>query len=174
MKKDEIKSDWQSAKNKINGDMNFQSDDNRKTTLERLANSYQRFSRFGLIFMLIGPLILWNAGIRSLWVLAGLIIMMGAASVTDYYLTRSIRAINPSTMQVTEVLERTMRCRKIHLLWVAIALPVIIFWIAATAYMMRADIYFIYGVCFGGLVGLAIGIRVLIKFLADYRELMQK
>lgn len=75
-------------------------------------------------------------------------------------------------MSVAEVLERTMNCRRIHLYWVAFALPLVILWIAATGYEMRADIYFIYGMCAGAVIGLAMGIRVLRRFLRDYREAM--
>ena len=100
--------------------------------------------------------------------------MTGAASIFDAYLAQSIRAINLTRMPVTEVLERTMRCRKLHLRWEIYVLPIVVLWVAATAYTMQADIYFVYGVITGGFIGLVMGIRVLLRFLNDYREVMQE
>lgn len=79
-----------------------------------------------------------------------------------------------STMPVAEVLERTMKCRRAHIWWVAFAMPLVIIWAAALAYTMRVDIYMVYGILFGGAVGLVIGIRIMLDFMADYRRAMRK
>lgn len=173
MEIDEVKSNWQSAKNNIRQDLGPHSGKN-KTALQRLGDKYCRFSIMSLIIMFIGPNVLFNAGIRSVWFIAGYFILLGAASVIDRYLANSIRAIDPAHMSVTEVLERTMKCRRIHVRFVAIAAPFAIFWCAGAAYIMQANIYIFYGICTGGFVGLIVGINVLMNFLNDYREAMQE
>ena len=77
-------------------------------------------------------------------------------------------------MSVTEVMRRILNCRKIHLRWVVIVLPIVIFWCAALAYVMQANIYFVYGICAGGIVGLVIGVHVLLRFLHDYRAALRE
>lgn len=170
----EMKSNWHSAKDSINTVSELQLDENRKTALQRLGDKYNRFSHMSLVIMLCGPLVLWNVGIRSVLLFVGYYILTGAASIFDAYLAQSIRAINLTRMPVTEVLERTMRCRKLHLRWEIYVLPIVVLWVAATAYTMQADIYFVYGVITGGFIGLVMGIRVLLRFLNDYREVMQE
>lgn len=154
---DEMKSNWQAAKNNINpGSEN--PDNNRKTALQRLADQYRRFSRLTLIVMLCLPLSLWNSGIKSIWLISGFVIVCGGASILDRYLNYSIRAIDPARMSVTEVLERTIRCRKLHLYWVAFAIPVVIFLCALMAYTLRAQPILIYACLTGGLIGLILGL----------------
>lgn len=170
---DEMKSNWQSAKGDINPGSELQPGRGRKTALQRLGDQYSRFSRFSLVFMLVSPLMLWIAGIRALWIVAGIALFLGAASVLDYYLALGIRAIDPARMPVYEVLERTMKYRKIHLLWVAIAGPLAILWCAAIALSMRADIYMVCSVCVGTIIGLVLGVRILLTFLRDYRDALR-
>lgn len=173
MEINEIKSNWQSAKREINPGSEIQPDNGRRTALQRLGDQYRRFSILSLIFMFCGTGSLWNTGIRSIWLIAVFIILLGAASITDHYLTLKIRAIDPMTMSVTEVLQRTLDCRKIHIRWVVFAVPVVIGWCAAMAWYLKADIYAVSGICFGAIVGLTIGIRVLMNFMNDYRQALK-
>lgn len=168
-----MKSNWQTAKNNINSGFGLQPDDTRKTALQRLGDQYRRFSILALIMVLTGPTILYNSGVKEIWLIAVYVLILGESSIIDHYLSSSIRAINLAKMPVTEVIGRTMRCRKIHLWTVAVNLPLVIFWCAAMAYTMKADIYFVSGMCAGGLIGLILGIHVLLRFLRDYRDAMQ-
>lgn len=170
----ELKSSWQSAKDNINTGFGEQPDNSRKTALQRLGDQYRRFSIFAIIMLFIGPNVLYSAGAKSIWLIVGFVIILGGSSIVDHYLANSIRAINLSKMPVTEVLARIMKCRKIHLWTVVINLPLVIFWCAAMAYTMKADFYFVSGVCAGGLIGLILGIHTLMRFLRDYREAMQE
>lgn len=169
----ELKSSWQSAKNNINAGNGPQPDDTRKTALQRLGDQYRRFSIFAIIMLFVGPNVLYNAGVKSIWLIVVFVLILGGSSIVDHYLYNAIRAINLSRMSVSEVLARTMKCRKIHLWTVAVNLPIVIFWCAAMAYTMKADIYFVSGVCAGGLLGLILGIHVLMRFLRDYRDAIQ-
>lgn len=169
----ELKSNWKSAKNNINTDFGLQPDDTRKTALQRLSNQYRRFSIFAIIMLLTGPNILYNAGVKQIWLIVVFALILGESSIVDHYLSNAIRAINLAKMPVTEVIGRTMRCRKIHLWTAAVNLPLVIFWCAAMAYTMKADIYFVSGMCAGGLIGLILGIHTLMRFLRDYRDAMQ-
>lgn len=171
---DEMKSRWQSAKDSLSAGSDSCPSPNRKTSLQRLGDRYSRFSTIGLIVMLCGPGALWNAGIRSFPLIMAYVALVGAASVLDYWLARRIREIDTTTMPVAEVLERTMKCRRAHIWWAAFAMPLVIIWAAALAYTMRVDIYMVYGILFGGAVGLVIGIRIMLDFMADYRRAMRK
>lgn len=173
MEINEIKASWESARRDINTGSEIQPDNGRRTALQRLGDQYRRFSILSLIFMSCGAGSLWNAGVKSIWLIAIFFMLLGAASLTDYYLSRRIRAIDPMTMSVTEVLQRTLDCRKIHIRWVVFAVPVVIGWCAAMAWYLKADIYAICGICFGAIVGLTIGIRVLMNFMNDYRQALQ-
>ena len=75
---DEMKSNWQSAKGDINHGSELQPGRGRKTALQRLGDQYSRFSKFSLVFMLVSPLMLWIAGIRALWIVAGFALFLGA------------------------------------------------------------------------------------------------
>ena len=170
MKIDEMKSSWDSAKKSINTENDGCPESNRRTALQRLGDQYRRFSRLSVVMALVGPLALRNGGISSPWIIAGYVILLLAAAATDHFLANSIRAIDLSAMPVAEVLERTLKCRKIHLLWLAVAMPFAIFWCAVMAYDVHADIYLFYGICAGAIVGLIVGLRVLFRFLRDYRD----
>ena len=170
MKIDEMKSSWDSAKKSINTENDGCPESNRRTALQRLGDKYRRFSIFSIIMAFCGPSIMQNAGIDSPWIIAGYMILLAGAALTDHILANSIKAIDLSAMPVAEVLERTLKCRKIHLLWLAVAMPFAIFWCAVMAYDVHADIYLFYGICAGGVVGLIVGIRVLFRFLRDYRD----
>ena len=174
MEIEEMKVNWQSARHSITPGSGAVPDDSRKTYLQRLSHKYTRIRIFSLIFMILGPMILYNEGVTSVWLLASYAILLGVGSIVDHYLSLSIRAIDPSLMSVTEVMRRILNCRKIHLRWVVIVLPIVIFWCAALAYVMQANIYFVYGICAGGIVGLVIGVHVLLRFLHDYRAALRE
>ena len=169
-----MKANWQSARHSITPGSGTVPDDSRKTYLQRLSHKYNRIRIFSLIFMILGPMILYYEGVTSVWLLASYAILLGVGSIVDHYLSLSIRAIDPSLMSVTEVMRRILNCRKIHLRWVVIVLPIVIFWCAALAYVMQANIYFVYGICAGGIVGLVIGVHVLLRFLHDYRAALRE
>lgn len=170
---DEIKTNWHSAKNNINPCTSPQPGGKRETSLQRLAKEYRRFQIFGAIMMLCGPMLLYNVGARSILLLVGYALLLGGGSLVDHYLSLSIKRIDVASMPLKEVLRRTLNCRKIHLWWVALALPMGIFWCAMLAYTMSADSYFIAGIYIGGTCGLVVGLHVLIRFMHTYREALK-
>lgn len=171
---EEMKSDWQSARNNIRPGSDPQTDAGRKTALQRLGDKYHRFTVFSLVFVVIGPSMLWSAGIRTWWIIAGYVLLLGGASVVDRWLAQNIRDIDLATMPVAEVLDRTLKCRKVHLTWAAVVGPVAIIWCALTAYAMQTDIYLVYGILTGALLGFIMGLHILLNFLRDYRRALRE
>lgn len=170
---DEIKLNWQTAGRSIKPGPDRWPDDGRKTALQRLGDRYKRFAILEVISMITGPLVLWNVGVTSMLIIASYVLYMASALTIDQWLMRSIRAIDPSTMSVTEVLKRTMTCRKVHMWWIVGACPFALLWCLALEHIMQANSGFVYGMLVGGVVGVVIGIRALRDFLREYRRVME-
>lgn len=69
---------------------------------------------------------------------------------------------------------RSMQCRRIHLWFVAIALPVAIGLIIFAMNLSGVNREMMISMGIGGAVGLAVGIKILCRFMADYRSLTDK
>lgn len=72
-------------------------------------------------------------------------------------------------MSVEETHSAILRCRRQHLIFVAVALPITIGWIIFTA-CVSSDMAVITGIVTGALVGLALGVLILMRFLKDYKD----
>ena len=69
---------------------------------------------------------------------------------------------------------RSMQCRRIHLWFVAIALPVAIGLIIFAMNLSGVNREMMISMGIGGAVGLAVGIKILCRCMADYRSLTDK
>lgn len=167
---EDIKPRWQSARQAINPGQEF--DNRRRTSLQRLADRYRRFALLALV--LTGVNIPALIQFCSLECIVGFVLIMLASSAMDFYLMLCIRSIDPSAMPVHDVLFRIMDCRRKHLTFVAVALPCVFLWCAYLGYSHRLDVYFLGGIVSGGMIGLAIGIRMLLRFLDDYRAALEE
>lgn len=151
------------------------SNSDRRTSLDRLARRYTRFAILGL---LMGGIVLCQIEFRTdfteILTLPGTIAMCAIffiSGFTDLYLRDTVRSIDVQKMSVSEVTRRCRRCRKIHLLFVTIMLPVVL---ATLTYIVCANHvgpYFTAGVITGAIFGLCIGVTQLLRFLDDYRSL---
>lgn len=151
---------------------------NRATALDRLAKRYWRFAIFATVVILCFLLINRDETMpENLRILFGYVfpVIIGISGITDYILAHKIRQINPATMPVEEVIRRSMQCRRIHLWFVAIALPVVVVvtLIIATK-LAGVDRGMAISMGIGGAVGVAIGLKLLCRFMADYRSLTDK
>lgn len=78
------------------------------------------------------------------------------------------------SMAVGEVSRLATFYRKRHLQFMIILIPIAIALLGSFIYVMVDNIYFIYGVICGAVIGLAIGIFQFMEFMADYRDVMNK
>lgn len=144
----------------------------RRTALQKLARRYLRFSNLALVFIMLLPINLISVSREPgmMWVAGGFGVIMLVASVMDRWLYHGVSSIDCANMPVAEVSRLTLYYRRRHLQFVAILLPMALAAIGGMVYCMAGDTYFIMGVTVGFCVGLAIGIRQLLAFMADYRE----
>lgn len=148
----------------------------RLSSLDNLALRYKRFSIIGLlgifwsIFWGFSHLLPEN-GRWSLPICYGLYFLL--CSVMDRWLYYGISSIDCVTMNVNEVMRRALFYRKRHLQFIAILLPLAIGLIGFTAYVYSFDHYFIYGIVSGAIIGVAIGLFALMRFLEDYRNILK-
>lgn len=88
----------------------------------------------------------------------------------DRWLYLGIRQIDVLTMTVSEVVEKALYYRKWHIRFIFILLPLALGCLGLLAYVVD-DFYMRLGMVAGFLVGVALGIRQLLNFLADYRAI---
>lgn len=147
----------------------------QRTSLENLARRYRRFSIFALIFVFYGPFTILSdifPDTSGAWLLAiGMSIFFATASVMDYWLYSGIKSIDCATMTVQEVVHKAMFYRKRHLQFIAILVPGCLTIIGCMAYMGSGNKYFIYGIVFGFILGLSIGLTKLMQFMSDYKKI---
>ncbi|MDE6023311.1 MAG: hypothetical protein K2G13_07395 [Muribaculaceae bacterium] len=175
---DNIKKTWQSARVNIASD-NASLDNimggKRKTALESLARRYRWFSNMAWLFLSLTPVSIMNMHIYSdpnsqilIMVLFGSFFLI--CSIMDRWLYLGIRRIDIVGMSVWEVMEKAQYYRKWHIRFIFILLPFALTCLALLAYLAD-DIYLRLGMLAGFLFGVALGVRHLLNFLADYKAL---
>ena len=147
----------------------------RRTALDNLARRYRRFSILGLVMAVVSIFYIFGdilPGDKGRWVWLGFVAYFATVSVMDNWLYRGISSIDVAAMPVEEVTRLTLRYRRWHRIFIAILLPLA----AALLTLMLAaagfEPYFTLGAVAGLIVGLAIGLRQLLAFLADYRSML--
>ena len=179
MNSEEMKSEWRKARESMNlgntGGLPFTS--RRRTSLERLARRYRSFAAlsvaampFGILLALRAPYIVPEV---SPWLFVGFDVYFLVAAVMDYWLCSNISAIDCTEMSVEDVLRRSMLCRKRHLQFIGVLAPMAIVLLTFTAIAFKAETSAVVGMVCGALFGLAFGIKALIDFMRDYRDIME-
>lgn len=150
---------------------------NMKTALDRLAEKYKRFSILALVMIIASSLLFsrdellgrpWNIYLPIAY---GCYFCI--CSVIDQWLYNGIRSINPLTMTITEVAQKAMFYKKRHIQSIFLLLPMAAAVIIATACAFSFDSYLLIGMITGGLIGVALGVMQLCRFLAYYRDLSE-
>ena len=148
MTTEELQKTWQES-GRIGSPYNPRMNSRRETALEKLGREYRRFSMVALI-MTIASLFFFNfPWLEMPWkvVIPVLFISFFAtASTMDHWLANGIRSIDCSRMSVREVQD-------------------------GRRWTSRGDVYMLMGMGAGFLVGLAIGIRKYMDFMASYRDI---
>lgn len=148
--------------------------DRRTTALSQLAQRYKRFSILSLIMVAVIPLMLVsNLGGENFpwWIVAGFALYFLTAMVMDYWLYMGVSSIDCLTMDVESVIRKAWFYRKRHFQFMIVLLPMALMLVGAMAWWFSADRAVLYGIAFGFILGLAIGLRKLMDFLADYRRI---
>lgn len=175
---DDLKKTWKDTNVSIPRDSDMYEsiiNGKRRTALDNLARRYQWFSNMGLVFLLIVPLNLLNFSLfpdvkyRML-----VIIWFGSffmiSSVMDRWLYHGIKRIDVVSMSVSEVVSKALYYRKWHIRFIFMLLPLALGCLGLLAYLVD-DIYVRLGMIAGFLFGVALGVRQLLAFLADYRSI---
>ncbi len=151
----------------------------RKTVLENLAERYRRFSNIAIMLILLSLTWMFNPSLfpdnHRLRVIVGVAFAIYAliGSIMDRWLYQGIKSIDVFTMPVSEVIRKALFYRKRHLQFIAILLPIVLAIIGVMAWSMD-NLYFRLGILVGFIAGVAIGVRQLLAFLADYRAVISE
>lgn len=147
----------------------------RKTALDNLTRRYLWFSNLELAFLLIVPFNLMNLALfPDLKYRMLMVIWFGSffiiAFVMDRWLYHGIKRIDVFTMSVSEVVAKALYFRKWHIRFIFILIPLALGCLGLLAYITD-ELAFRLGMIAGFLLGVAIGVRQLMAFLADYRSI---
>lgn len=94
------------------------------------------------------------------------------SAIGDSYLCFTLKRIDIVNMSVDEVIRLVARSRKIHISMVCILLPTVLAAVIALCFSFTEDPYLLGAVILGAVVGLAIGLPTLRRFLSDYKNLI--
>lgn len=145
----------------------------RKTVLGRLCNRYLRFAiisfLFGILFLINGATNHQTVFSPTAWYC--LSVFMGISSLADFCAFLWVSNIDIRKMSVAEVISRVAQIRKLHIIYVCVMFPVVTLFIVYIGFTLIDDTMVIYSMFIGYALGLAIGIRMLKRFLDDYKFL---
>lgn len=181
MTQEEIRQTWQEAATRFYCPTPDELEDiyrhNKETALEKLATKYKRFSCMGLAMMMVSccymlPNSLFDSDMR-IWVALAFMLYFGICSAMDYWLYKGITSIDCLRMTVKEVAQKAMHYKRWHLIFMAILLPCAISVIGILLYAAGFDKYLMMGVMAGAILGIVIGYRHYLDFMAEYRKLSE-
>lgn len=158
------------------------SDNRRQTALQSLAKRYRWFSNYALLLLVLMPLVLinlfWTHGYGQEWMRIAIVVFSmiycATCSIMDRWLYRGICSIDIYEMSVAEVCSLAIYYRKRHLQFVVILIPMAVVLLGGIAWALSSNMYLIYGIITGALVGLILGTRQLYAFLDSYRSLTKE
>lgn len=182
----EFKANWQASKIDLNDNeqaprkvFDMLRRGTYKTSVERLAAYYKRFM-FMSILMLVCAFWIFNrlyadmamelwqqCAITTLWVA-----IMAVAGIMDGYLYFRLSNLNIGAMTVVEVTREATRCRRMHLLSQLVLMPLAIGFLIVMVMAVRNNEAMLLGVCFGGVLGLCVGLRIWLRMMRLYRLLI--
>lgn len=153
-----------------------------RTALQRLELRYRRFAIFASAMTVCIPCLMSRGEILpdnvaeicgmgvKWWLITGFAIFFATAAIMDFWLSRGIRGIDVQSWPVAQVIRRALYYRRRHLQFQLILIPMAAMIICGLVSLSRNDMS-VYGMIAGGAVGLAIGLREWLKFMADYRQI---
>ena len=171
----ELKNCWRNCRFNINGG----NGNRRMTALQQMIERYNRFSRVAFLMVLFSPayffLLLRNNTTASLGqtmaMAAFLIIYFLLAGAMDRWLAHGLSAINLAEMSVAEVCRRAFFYRKRHFQFMAVLIPMCLILLGWLVWLFSGNDFFLYGLATGAVIGAAVGVTALRRFLREYRDL---
>lgn len=136
---------------------------------QRLIKQYRTFSIIGIMMSFV--FFLLYKEILPLTVRTFAAAYFLTAAIMDLYLWHGINTIDYNTMGVTEVAAKAIYYKKRHHIFMAILISMCIPLLVCFFFTMGDDIYMIYGMTAGGIIGLAAGIKIYLNIMKNYREL---
>lgn len=149
----------------------------KRTALDSLALRYKRFSLVAILFA--GTMVLYTVGDIipgpwGPWICLAMAAYMLLVSGMDYWLYIKVKEIDVEGIGVSKVACMARYCRRKHLQFIMVLVPIAIVLVTALIYSFSDEIYMVYGAIAGLIFGLALGSRAFMKFMADYRSLREK
>lgn len=149
----------------------------RYTVFDNLRNRYRRFALISLL--MVGVMSLYSLGKvwpgeYGVWISLAMSVFFIIASVLDYSLYRCLGRIDIETMPVSEVNAIVKSCRRRHLQYMAILIPMVAVLFGFILWQAIDDEYMLISYIVGAVVGLAIGIIQYNRFMDDYRYLYRE
>lgn len=180
---DKIKQIWDQTDSRLTelerqtADLARQSrDTRRRTALESLIDRYKRFSIVGILLAVMIMMQTLSGFYQGPYGIAAVVtgVLLGCiCSVMDRWLWMKLKGIDVSRMGVAEVSACAILCRRRHLQFICISVPMAFLMVLFILLSKNVNIYMIYGIISGALVGFLLGLRELSRFLSDYRTLSQ-
>lgn len=177
MDENKMKEEWRQMCNDSHSrdDINYRIiEHERKTALVRLSDRYKRFIFLGFVMMLMSlTFICAHEGHQIIPREAGIYMFFYflLCVILDLKLYCMIKKINPIRMTTREVIQSSYKARKFHLLCIPILLPLAIGYVILVVWNVRATPALLWGLWFGLVFGLAVGVYQLSQVLADYKSL---
>lgn len=136
---------------------------------ERLVRRYRMFALIGLLMCPVVGILY-----RNIMPLLPRVMFAGfflVASMMDFYLWKGVKSINCSTMGVATVAEKARFYRKMHHVFMAVLVVLMVPVLGTLVRAFAGDEYMIWGMVAGGVLGFAIGVRMYLNMMREYRTL---
>ncbi|MDE6190995.1 MAG: hypothetical protein K2G47_05150 [Muribaculum sp.] len=136
---------------------------------QRLVKQYRIFSCIGMSMSFVF-IILYKELLPFPTRVCAAIYFLTAA-IMDSYLANGIKSIDYNTMGVATVAKKAIYYRKRHHIFMGILIAMCIPLIASFFFAMGTDEYMVYSMIAGVVIGLAIGIKLYLDIMKNYRDL---
>lgn len=168
MESEKISADWKKMRDVLGNDVNLDVKMlNCATRLDKLASRYKKFYILGFIWSVIVMCCYASLG----WFCFLFSAFMLLSAFIDVYMYKQVRSIDVLSMPVADVIAKSMLLRRRHLQFVCVLLPLAFALIGMFVWFYCENVYILYGIIAGVVLGLPIGLYHLREFMRDYKEM---
>ena len=150
---------------------------NYKSAREKLITKYKRMIVIEIIILVVMSFRLFDSMVderlRIPTLIYWIVFFLIEISI-DIYLMQKTKEIDIYKDSIHEIAQKARRNWKIHKAAIFIGLPLAIGFIILYALSLHANIYIVYGIFAGAVLGLILGVSILRKFIKDYRDLQDE